>query len=439
MDMLPEREPESPEPGDEARESQRAEGPQDVGEPNAQPEMQQAETHEGHAPEAEPRHPSFDEAVGEMRQSLRDEEAKEKTGFGSGVKRFVQRIFRRKTAPLPEVTEARLDEFAIPESPHAAREAAPAKAAHEAPAESEAAGEVPEAPSEPARPATESSEFNRLVRNKMTGALPGLDKIEPTVAPKETAGEDEALDYLAPGQTHLKTEPEEPEAPAQPQSILQAVRGQEATEPEDVSSIRQAALEDYVTAPAEEEVTDATPLPRRLRRGWRDMRPIDRTLLTGALAIIGIAILGVSAFAAYTALVPTPSAPAATPTTSVTPVPISISLPGGIVFPLKTGFVQPNGTWNPTGPEWLQGTEICRWVSLPYNVQLDAVLRTLKPGDQIKLSMSNYDSITFKMQKTDEKPVGEIPQLCPEAPALLVILTNQQSASRYVVTAIAQP
>src|SRR5512146_1424737 len=116
MDRLPDKELESPEPGDEEREAQPTDASQDSTTPEPEADLQQAQAAEPSAssqPDAAPHRPSFEEAVGEMRQSLREEETKEKTGFGSGVKRFVQRLFRRKTAPLPEVTEARLDEFAI--------------------------------------------------------------------------------------------------------------------------------------------------------------------------------------------------------------------------------------------------------------------------------------------------------------------------------------
>ncbi len=443
MDMFPEKEPESSVPGGEAPDEQQTEAPLDAApaQPDEQVEVPTPTEPQVTPPtdqpsgEAEPHHPKFDEAFAEMRQSLREEETKEKTGFGAGIKRWMQKVFRRKTAPLPEVTEARLDEFAVPEAAHPAEGTQPAQVMPEGTAVAEALQEQPQVVEEPQKPPTEASTFHRLVRDKMTGALPGLDKIEPLVAPKETASEDEAVEFLAPGQTQLKTE--EPEVSVSGQSILTAIRGEEQQEQE-VSSLRQAALEDYQVPSAEEVEEAAAPLPRKLRRGWRDMRPVDRQLLIGALAIIALAILGTGAYAAFTSQ-PTPTPPPMTPTTSIVPIPIGLSLPGGWSFPVKTGHVDENGVWNPTGAEWLQGTEICRWVSLPWSEQLEAVLRTLKSDDVLQLSMTNYDNLVYKVRSIQEVPTEQIQKLAPDTPSLLVILTKPGTSTRWVVIAYAQP
>jgi hypothetical protein len=226
------------------------------------------------------------------------------------------------------------------------------------------------------------------------------------------------------------------EEPSTGHSILSAVRGtgQESEELPDIASLREAALQDYVVAPEEE--AEAAPLPQQLRRGWRDMRPIDRTLLTATLTILAIVVLIGVGYVAMNALIPAATPVPPTPTASKIPYPISITLPGGIVFPLKVGNVQ-NGAWNPQSAEWLSTTEVCRWVSLPYTVQLEAVLRTLKANDPIQISMSDYSSVVFKVQKIGEQPSSQIAQLCPEGPALLVILSKQNAPTRWVV--VGQP
>lgn len=444
MDMPPEKDIEPSEPNDEVNETQPTAEPEAVAPLQAEEQSSALDerlagvTSTVSEPEPAPHRPSFDEALGEMRQTLREEETKEKTGFGAGVKRWVQKVLRRKTAPLPEVTEARLDEFAIPEAKAATTPQPPSETTPEQAGVAEVSDETAQAvEEEPQRPATEASSFQKLVANRITGALPGKERMEPLVAQPEAAAEDDALDFLAPGQTHLREQPEEPPQVelATGQSILTAIRGEEE-EAQEVSSIRQAALEDYVVAPAE-EAAEAAPLPRRIRRGWRDMRPIDRTLLTGVLALLGVVVIGLSGYAIGLAtgiIGGAPATPPATPTTSFTPYPISLTLPGIPPFPLKTGYVQ-NGTWNPTGPEWLSGTEVCRWVSLPWNAQREAVIRTLNADDPIQLSMSNYDSVTYKVKSIQQVTLEQIQGLAKDTPCLLVILSNEKTPTRWVVTA----
>jgi hypothetical protein len=55
------------------------------------------------------------------------------------------------------------------------------------------------------------------------------------------------------------------------------------------------------------------------------------------------------------------------------PYPSSVSLPGGWSFQLGRGTLQ-NGKWDPQGAEWLEGTEVCRWIALPWSRQLEAVV-----------------------------------------------------------------
>jgi hypothetical protein len=164
------------------------------------------------------------------------------------------------------------------------------------------------------------------------------------------------------------------------------------------------------------------------------MRPGDRRLVkvisgVGALVIV-VPLLWLIAGAGAG-----PATPAPTPTPPQVPYPISISLPGGWVFPLSIGDVDQNGRWNPKGAEWLRGTELPRIVSLPWTVQLEAVMRTLNGNDEIKLSMSNYDSIAYKVQSIDQVPASEVANLAKNTPGLLVILSKADTDERWVVTA----
>ncbi len=427
------------EPADSTPESQPVDTPapseNQLPESAAPEEAQPAEVPaEPTSPEPAPERPhiSREEALAEMRRSLREEEAPQPTGFRAGVNKLFQKVFQRKKREAEEIVEtpSRLDELELPEAAtalHPAGEQFPVAPPTEYPETREGAQ-----PAEPAGPevTTDSGMFRSMVEKKLTGALPGFGRMEPLVpTPEPNEQQEEAIEFLAPVTPRV---PAEPEPGVAGQSILTSLHHEEEEVTEEPSSIRQAALEDYVMEPEEPEEKRTDAMTRTLRRGWRDMRPLERRLLIGALIIIGLAAIGGTGFLVV-ASIPSPT-PAATPTTSITPIPISLSLPGGWVFPLRTGEVV-NGKWDPKGAEWLDHTEVCRWVSLPWTVQLEAVLRTLKADDPLQLSMSNYDSLTFKVKSIQQVEPAEIQQLASDTPCLLVILTKQDTSTRWVVTA----
>ena len=117
--------------------------------------------------------------------------------------------------------------------------------------------------------------------------------------------------------------------------------------------------------------------------------------------------------------------------------PTCLSLPGGWAFDLGEGRVS-DGIWTPQRAEWLVGTEISRWVALPWSLQLEAVLRTLKSGDQLELQMSNFDVLTFNVYSIQEMTMEELLSSDAKTPSLLVVLYNDQEANRtfWVVKAL---
>ena len=360
---------------------------------------------DGTPPAAERKRLSTDEALAEMRRSLREEEVPEKAGFAAFLGRLRQRLFHRKREALAEElteTPSRLDELAIPQPAPAREETATPQA------EAEAA--------ETTAPASEESEFESMVRRRLTGPLANKEDIEP------------AMPEAAPVE-----EIEEPRPVSPTHGILTSLREEEGeSKEEELSALRKEALEDYVAESEAPEDEGHTSLSGRLQRSWRYMRPIERRMLIGALIIVALAVVAGSGFLVVKSL-PAPT-PTVVPTASIAPIPISVSLPGGWIFPLRTGAVV-NGKWNPQGPEWLGGTEVCRWVSLPWTIQLEAVLRTLKSNDEIRLSMSNYDSLVYKVQSIEQVPASEINKLASDTPCLLVILSKQDADTRWVVTA----
>ncbi len=95
-----------------------------------------------------------------------------------------------------------------------------------------------------------------------------------------------------------------------------------------------------------------------------------------------------------------------------------------------------DGEWNPQGPEWLEGTEICRWVAIPWSRQLEAVVRTLTQKDSLELVMSNNDKLTYSVYSIKEMTLAEMQKLDSNSPCLLLVLAKQDSDTRWVVTAL---
>src|SRR3990172_1835993 len=100
------------------------------------------------------------------------------------------------------------------------------------------------------------------------------------------------------------------------------------------------------------------------------------------------------------------------------PFPTLMSLPGGLNFALGKGTLT-DGEWNPRGPEWLEGTEVCRWVAIPWSRQLEAVIRTLNPDDPIDLVMSNNDKLVYKVYSIRQMSNEEFQKVDTNSPCLL--------------------
>jgi hypothetical protein len=122
--------------------------------------------------------------------------------------------------------------------------------------------------------------------------------------------------------------------------------------------------------------------------------------------------------------IPTPT-PTAEPDLADMIYPTRVTLPGGWEFSLGQGQVV-EGQWSPRRAEWLVGTEISRWVALPWSLQLEAVLRTLKPEDQLELSMSNFDVLVFNVYSIRELTMEQLLASDPMTPSLLVVLYNNE-------------
>ena len=117
--------------------------------------------------------------------------------------------------------------------------------------------------------------------------------------------------------------------------------------------------------------------------------------------------------------------------------PRRITLPNGEEFTLGEGNIR-DGNWVPIRAEWLVGTEISRWVALPWNAGLEKVIMDLEPGEQINLTMSNSDVVVFKVNSIQRMTIQELMSFDATKPSLLVMLFDDQNVdeSYWVITAL---
>jgi hypothetical protein len=172
----------------------------------------------------------------------------------------------------------------------------------------------------------------------------------------------------------------------------------------------------------------------------QDSSPVEKTL--GGFLIL--AIIGVILFIGYLYLesrqpgfvqrgILLPSA-SATPTVVVAPHPVGLRLPGGWNFQLGSGMMA-DGKWTPTKSEWLVGTEVRRVIAIPWNKQIEAVVRTFETNDPINLEMNNGDVLIYKMKSVAYVSITDSSILYDTHPSLAIILIRQGDNSRWVVIA----
>ena len=258
-----------------------------------------------------------------------------------------------------------------------------------------------------------------------------VDEIDELISMLEKEAEEATLTAPA---------PTEPEVPIEPEPDLdieelkkQAFRPREAGEAqENITEVRSVALEDGEEVFVEVQSTRQDPLEERLSAVENALRPYRSyiyfgfTVLGVILALIASAVL----FNVYRQ-----SRPAPPTVVSNLPFPTSIRLPGGLNFSLGKGSLQA-GEWNPQGPEWLQGTEVCRWVAIPWSTQIEAVIRTLNTDDPIELTMSNNDQLVYKVYSIQQLSNEQLQALPSDSPCLLLILAKADSETRWVLTAL---
>ena len=201
---------------------------------------------------------------------------------------------------------------------------------------------------------------------------------------------------------------------------------------ESISDVRSIALEGGEEVLVEVEAKPVDPMQERVQAFENALKPYRRYIYS-ALALLGVAMAVVASLILFNVYQQSQSQPVQE--VSNLPYPMAVSLPGGWRFQLGKGSLQ-DGQWNPQGAEWLEGTEVCRWVALPWSTQLEAVIRTLNPKDPIELFMSNNDKLVYEVYSIRQLTPDEMQQLDTNTPCLLLILTQTDSEERWVLTAL---
>jgi hypothetical protein len=271
-----------------------------------------------------------------------------------------------------------------------------------------------------------------------------MEPVEEQQLESEAEGEadqiDDLIDMLIAENKEVAVIPAAPqdEAPSEPEVDFEELKKQafgprpEGEEEEPLTDVRSMALEGGEEVLVEVDRKAPDPWEERLSAFENALKPY-RLYINIALATLGVVIAVFAALIIFR--VYQGSRPEPVQEVSNLPYPSGVSLPGGWSFKLGKGTLQ-DGKWEPKGPEWLQGTEICRWVSLPWSRQLEAVVRTLNPKDPIDLVMSNNDKFVYQVYSVKQLTPEEMQKLDSNSPCLLLILAQPEAEKRWVLTAL---
>lgn len=277
------------------------------------------------------------------------------------------------------------------------------------------------------------------VRESVDQALAQADQESPeveTIDADQDARADLFKSWEIDDQTWLEAEEEtdEPVKPSWEETLFTELEEEEAETLDDLEEMREIALDGYIE-PGPEEVTRpaVVPLSVRLRDWNRQITPFQRILLAILLVVnVGLAMFGLYYIYTNSQQIVEQLSPAQ-PATSM-PFPVGVILPGGWSIDLGIGTLQ-DGQWNPQEPEWLSGTELRRWIAIPWNPQLEAVFASFQSGDPIEVEMSNGDTLIYTVDFAGEVRLSQINLFRENTPSILLILTNVSGDTRWVVLA----
>lgn len=120
------------------------------------------------------------------------------------------------------------------------------------------------------------------------------------------------------------------------------------------------------------------------------------------------------------------------PTYSI-PVPYSIKFPGGWTFVLGTSTTSYQ-KWTPVQAEWFKDTTICKLIAIPWTKQIDAVYKTLEPGEELILTMSNEDEAIYQIETLETSLVENIiNKLNRNSPCMIIFLYREHTLTAQVL------
>lgn len=262
-----------------------------------------------------------------------------------------------------------------------------------------------------------------------------VESIDDLIEILESDGDDETSSKADVVASEIQGEQDEPEVEKVDVKELKK-RAFQSSKPgdkdEDISEVRAVALEGGEEVFVEVEVKAEDPMEDRLKSFENALRPYKRYIYFG-IAFIGLVVIIATSTLLYDAyrqsLPPEPVKEAV-----VLPYPVVLNIPGPLSFNLGRGTLE-DGRWDPRSPEWLEGTEICRWVAIPHSRQLEAVVRTLTRDDKLELVMSNNDRWSYDVYSITQMSLEDMQKVSSNTPCLLLVLADVNTDTRWVVTA----
>ena len=226
----------------------------------------------------------------------------------------------------------------------------------------------------------------------------------------------------------------QPEATKQSDSDLIAAQpGQLEIEEPDFDQLRAMALKDYDPDIKEDHRTDRSSVSRMKKWFHRLSSNQKMDIFLGTLIVLGVTILLIVFFSTQS-----PHNPGLTSVVyqdPSVPIPILAIFPDGQSFNLGVGNIE-NGSWTPKSAEWLAGSEVPRWLSLPWNKKLETTVRAYKIDETIQLKMSNNDVLAYRFQSVQEISAQEMATFHANTTDLLIILSKPNTSKRLVILAV---